>query len=84
MKRREFLLGAAHVGAVAAFGSRATHAAQASGQTATLARVAIMTLNFHALLKLPDQPASPERTLDGLADLKQAAAIPSASAAEGA
>jgi len=64
MKRREFLLGTAHMGAMAALGSRAARAAQSSDQTAKLARVAMMTLNFHALLKLPDQPASPERTLD--------------------
>src|SRR6187402_3275075 len=64
MKRREFLLGTAHMGAMAALGSRAARAAQSSNQTAKLARVAMMTLNFHALLKLPDQPASPERTLD--------------------
>ncbi len=64
MKRREFLLSAAHVGAMTALGSRAAHATQGSDQTAKLARVAMMTLNFHALLKLPDQPSSPERTLD--------------------
>jgi hypothetical protein len=58
MKRREFLLTAA----AAAAGTRTTRArAQRSPK---LDRVAIMTLNFHALLKLPDQPASPERTLD--------------------
>jgi hypothetical protein len=66
MKRREFLVGAAHLSAVATLGARAAHAGQASGQSAKLASVAIMTLNFHALLKLPDQPSSPERTLDVL------------------
>ena len=64
MKRRQFLIEAAQVGALAALGSRAVHATEASGQPAKLARVAMMTLNFHALLKLPDQPSSPERTLD--------------------
>ena len=64
MKRREFLLSAAQVSAMAALASRAAHATQGSDQTAKLARVAMMTLNFHALLKLPDQPSTPERTLD--------------------
>ena len=67
MKRREFLLSAAQLGTMttmAAYGARAASAGQAGGPPAKLARVAIMTLNFHALLKLPDQPSSPERTLD--------------------
>jgi hypothetical protein len=64
MKRREFLLSAAHVGALSALGTSALRANQVGGGQAKLARVAIMTLNFHALLKLPDQPSSPERTLD--------------------
>ena len=50
--------------ALAALGVRTASAAQAGGRAATLARIAIMTLNFHALLKLPDQPSSPERNLD--------------------
>jgi hypothetical protein len=58
MKRREFL----YTAAAAALGARAA-GAQTPNQ-AKLARVAIMTLNFHALLKLPDQPSSPDRTLD--------------------
>jgi hypothetical protein len=58
MERREFLFSAA----AAALGTR-TAWAQTPNQ-GTLARVAIMTLNFHALLKLPDQPSSPDRTLD--------------------
>jgi hypothetical protein len=60
MHRREFL-----VNAIAAAGAART--AGASAQTADrskLGRVAIMTLNFHSLLKLPGQPPSPERTLE--------------------
>ena len=67
MKRREFLLSAAQLGAMAALAASVrahASAGQASAPPAKLARVAIMTLNFHALLKLPDQPSSPERTLD--------------------
>jgi hypothetical protein len=65
MKRREFLLSAAHAGAFAAVGTRRGLAQQSGvARSPLLDRVAIMTLNFHALLKLPDQPSSPERTLD--------------------
>ena len=64
MKRREFLQTAAHLGAIAAIGSQGVRAAQVTAPPAKLARIAIMTLNFHALLKLPDQAPSPERTLD--------------------
>jgi hypothetical protein len=60
MKRREFLISAAAAAGVA---SRRPLGAQAP-RPSTLTRVAIMTLNFHALLKLPDQPSSPERNLD--------------------
>jgi hypothetical protein len=70
MKRREFLLSAAHAGALSALGTSTVRARQAESGPTKLARVAIMTLNFHALLKLPDQPSSPERTLDVL-DLPQ-------------
>jgi hypothetical protein len=70
MKRREFLLGAAHAAALSSLGTSAVRAGQTVSGPAKLARVAIMTLNFHALLKLPDQPSSPERTLDVL-DLPQ-------------
>ena len=69
MRRREFLLTTAGAGALAAAGARVSHAAAMAPparQAAALARVAIMTLNFHALLKLPDQPSSPERNLDVL------------------
>ena len=70
MKRREFLQTAAQISALAAFGTRTMRAGQTRETSSTLTRVAIMTLNFHALLKLPDQPSSPERTLDVL-DLPQ-------------
>ena len=66
MKRREFLVSAAHVGALSAFATSSLGARQVGDESAKLARIAIMTLNFHALLKLPDQPSSPERTLDVL------------------
>ena len=64
MKRREFLLSAAHFGALSALGTSPIRATQNDGGSGGVARIAIMTLNFHALLKLPDQPSSPERTLD--------------------
>jgi hypothetical protein len=58
------------VGTLSALGPSALRANQAGSAREKLARIAIMTLNFHALLKLPDQPSSPERTLDVL-DLPQ-------------
>jgi len=60
MNRREFLAGAA-----AAAGLAATRKgwAQARDQ-AKLARVAIMSLGFNSILKNPDQPTNPARTLD--------------------
>jgi hypothetical protein len=60
MKRREFLMSATAIAGLAS-------ARPAFGQTADRAkvsRIAIMTLNFHALLKLPGQAPSPDRTLD--------------------
>ena len=65
MKRREFLTGAA-AGAVAVVGMSRVGRAQTARQPnpATLARIAIMTFNFNGILKLPNQPASPSRTLE--------------------
>ncbi|MCC7009627.1 MAG: hypothetical protein IT184_12505 [Acidobacteria bacterium] len=61
MQRREFL-----VGAVAAAGLSRRAAASTAARRAAQDRIAIMTLNFMALLKLPGQPPSPERTLEVL------------------
>ena len=60
MNRREFLAGAA-----AAAGLAATRRgwAQVRDQ-AKLTRVAIMSLGFNSILKNPDQPTNPARTLD--------------------
>jgi sugar phosphate isomerase/epimerase len=63
MRRREFLATAA---AASALGIRRSLGAQTGRQAdpAKLARIAIMTLDFNAILKLPTQPASPTRTLE--------------------
>jgi hypothetical protein len=62
MKRREFLMSAA---AVAAAAGRPIVRAQAPKGTkqSTLDRIAIMTLNFQSMLKVPDEPDTPNRTL---------------------
>jgi hypothetical protein len=66
MKRREFLISGAAVAAVA--GTRSVWAQGANQckltKQATLDRISIMTLNFQRLLKLPDLPEGPERTLE--------------------
>ena len=65
MKRREFLMSATAVAAAA--GSRTLWAqapAPARPKPSTLDRIAIMTLNFQRILKVPDVQDSPERTLD--------------------
>jgi hypothetical protein len=63
MKRREFLMSAA--AAAAAAGNRTLWAqAPAGAKPSTLDRIAIMTLNFQRILKVPDVQDSPERTLD--------------------
>ena len=71
MKRREFLMTAAAAAGLAApaFALRATAGkrgamAQGKPKSSTLDRIAIMTLNFQRLLRLPDLPAEPERTLE--------------------
>jgi hypothetical protein len=65
MKRREFLMSAVAAAGVASF---RTGSAQGASQTkvkqSTLDRIAIMTLNFQRLLKVPDEQDSPERTLE--------------------
>lgn len=66
MKRREFLAGAA-AGAAAATGFarrvRAADVGQAKRQAA-LDRISLMSLNFQSILKVPDVPSTPDRTLD--------------------
>jgi hypothetical protein len=63
MRRRDFLIAsAAAVGLVGTRTTRAQGVKQA--KASTLDRIAIMTLNFQRLLKLPDLPEGPERTLE--------------------
>ena len=63
MKRREFLISAASIAAVA--GSRSIWAqAPKDVKQSTLDRIAIMTLNFQSILKVPDVDDSPTRTLE--------------------
>lgn len=74
MKRREFLMTAA-AGLALPFDSRSARdarepLAQGKPKPSTLDRIAIMTLNFQRLLRLPDLPAEPQRTLE-LFDLPQ-------------
>lgn len=63
MKRREFLVSAAAVAAAA--GSRTVWAQGAKQADRTkLDRIAIMTLNFQSILKVPDVDDNPNRTLE--------------------
>jgi hypothetical protein len=65
MKRREFLMTAAAAAGVASFRTGwAQGAGQAKVKQSTLDRMAIMTLNFQRILKVPDVQDSPERTLE--------------------
>jgi len=67
MDRREFLIASAAGAAGVAFPRPASpQAAPAwkSVRPSTLERISIMTLNFQSLLKLPDYPDSPDRTLE--------------------
>ncbi len=79
MRRREFLLSTAAAAGVAslptAWAAESTQAAQtplsvakkndlAKIKKSTLDRIAIMTLNFQRILKVPDVQDSPERTLE--------------------
>ena len=71
MKRREFLMTAAAAAGVASFRTgSAQGASQAKVKQSTLDRIAIMTLNFQRILKVPDEQGSPERTLE-LLDIGQ-------------
>jgi hypothetical protein len=67
MNRRQFVISSAS--AVAGLALSRTGWGQASPawkrvKPATLERISIMTLNFQSLLKLPDYPDSPDRTLE--------------------
>src|SRR5881296_1084568 len=63
MRRREFLMTA--VAAAGIGGTRGIRAQGPSGiKPSTLDRISIMTLNFQRMLKLPDLPDAPERTLE--------------------
>jgi hypothetical protein len=63
MKRREFLMSAASIAAAA--GSRSIWAqAPKDVKQSTLDRIAIMTLNFQSILKVPDVEDNPNRTLE--------------------
>ena len=65
MKRREFLMSAAAAAGVASFRTGwAQGASQTKVKQSTLDRIAIMTLNFQRILKVPDEQSSPERTLE--------------------
>ena len=70
MKRREFfgITAAASVAALATTGSvagsRSIRKRRKSVQQSTLDRIAIMTLNFQSILKVPDVQDSPNRTLE--------------------
>jgi hypothetical protein len=68
LNRREFLLGAA-AAAVAGAARTGRLGAQSAAQArqakqSTRDRIAIMTLNFQSMLKLPDLPDGPNRTLE--------------------
>jgi hypothetical protein len=69
MQRREFLISAASVAAAATSQSLWAQAPQRAKQS-TLDRIAIMTLNFQSMLKVPDVEDNPNRTLE-LFDIAQ-------------
>jgi hypothetical protein len=65
MERREFLItAAAGAAAVAGMSPRARAQAAQRANQAKLDRIAIMTLNFQSMLKVPDTQPAPERTLE--------------------
>ena len=65
MERREFLVtAAAGAAAIAGMSPRARAQAAQRASQAKLDRISIMTLNFQALLKVPDTQPTPERTLE--------------------
>jgi sugar phosphate isomerase/epimerase len=77
MRRREFLVGTAAGAAAVVAWSRTGRAqgGRGAGSPANvspdkIARIALMTLNFNNILRLPNQEATPERTL-ALLDLPQ-------------
>src|SRR5918992_6378656 len=76
MDRREFLLAGAAGAAAMAVGNRVGWAqGRGAGSPANvsankLARIAIMTLDFNSILKIPGREATPEHTLE-LFDLPQ-------------
>ena len=63
MKRREFLISAAAVAAAAGSPNVWAQAPKGAKQS-TLDRIAIMTLNFQSMLRVPDEPETPTRTLE--------------------
>ena len=67
MNRRQFVISSASAVAglaVSRTGWGQSAPAWKSVKPATLERISIMTLNFQSLLKLPDYPDSPDRTLE--------------------
>jgi hypothetical protein len=71
MKRREFLMSAVAAAGVASLRTGwAQDASQTKVKQSTLDRIAIMTLNFQRILRVPDEQDSPERTLE-LLDIGQ-------------
>ena len=69
MKRRDFLVSAASIAAAATSRSVWAQAPKTAKQS-TLDRIAIMTLNFQSILKVPDVEDNPNRTLE-LFDIAQ-------------
>ncbi len=63
MRRREFLMSAAAVAAAAGSPNVWAQAPRGAKQS-TLDRIAIMTLNFQSMLKVPDEAETPTRTLE--------------------
>ena len=65
MQRREWLMSAGAIMASSVLWPRPAEAQPSKGtKPATLDRIAIMTLNFQRLLKVPDAPAAADRTLE--------------------
>ena len=70
MQRREFLIRAASVAAAAATSRSVWAQAPKGAKQSTLDRIAIMTLNFQNILKVPDVDDNPNRTIE-LFDIAQ-------------
>ena len=70
MRRRDFLISAASVAAAAATSRSVWAQAPKGAKQSTLDRIAIMTLNFQSILKVPDVEDNPNRTLE-LFDIAQ-------------